>query len=309
VRPLLREHDHRFVKDFTNLSYPGYANMHSLTLDLGEWNSQAPLRLFLQGFIEYFTANSMYAAWQAGIDPVAPYVEAQMPDGSWKKVIEDMGFPAGLPRMITVNLTGKIPEGTQKIRLVTNLQIYWDQILVDNHAPAGKAHTTELPLLSSDMEFRGYPQQVDGKTAGDLTYIYENVSKTGPFARERGEYTRYGDVTDLLRKVDDHYVIFGSGEDMDLEFDPSRLPQLPAGWTRDYFFYANGFVKDMDFYEASAFTVSQMPFHGMSSYPYPTKEHYPDDLDSVRYRLDWNHRFDSGAEDSRHYGFHYEKRQ
>jgi tetratricopeptide (TPR) repeat protein len=309
VRPLLREHDHRFVKDFTNLSYPGYANMHTLTLDLGEWTPQAPLRLFLQGFIEYFTANSMYAAWQAGIDPVAPYVEAQLPDGSWKKIIDDMGFPAGLPRMITVDLTGKVPADVRKIRLVTNLQIYWDQIQIDNSAPAGKSRSTELPLLSSDLEFRGYPRQIDGKTTGDLTYVYENVSKTGPFARERGEYTRYGNVTDLLKNVDDHYVIFGSGEDMDLEFDPSRLPQLPAGWTRDYFFYANGFVKDMDFYEASAFTVAQMPFHGMSSYPYPTKEHYPDDLDSVRYRLEWNDRFDSGAEDGRHYGFRYEKRQ
>lgn len=96
---------------------------------------------------------------------------------------------------------------------------------------------------------------------------------------------------------------------MDLEFDSSGLPKLPAGWKRDYFFYANGFVKDMDFYEASAFTVAQLPFHGMSAYPYPAKEHYPDDAETVRYRLEWNDRFDSGVQDGRHYGFHYEKRQ
>jgi hypothetical protein len=65
----------------------------------------------------------------------------------------------------------------------------------------------------------------------------------------------------------------------------------------------------MDFYEAAPFTVADLPFHRMTSYPYPATEHYPDDVDSMRYRLEWNDRFDSGAPDSGHYGFRYEKRQ
>ena len=109
--------DHQYVRDFTNLSFAGFANMHSLTLDLGTWTPQNPLRLFLHGFIEYFSASSMYAAWQAGLQPVSPYVEAQMPDGSWKRVVDDMGFPAGLPRTITVDLTGKLPPGTRRFAL------------------------------------------------------------------------------------------------------------------------------------------------------------------------------------------------
>src|ERR1700722_6242207 len=129
VSGLLRARDHNYVRDFTNLSFAGFANQHVLTLDLGEWTPAHPLRLMLHGFIEYFSASSMYAAWQAGLSPMAPFVEAQMPDGSWKRIIDDMGFPAGLPRTIIVNLTGKLPPGAQRIRLVTNLQIYWDQIL------------------------------------------------------------------------------------------------------------------------------------------------------------------------------------
>ena len=74
----------------------------------------------------------MYAAWQAGLQPIPPYVEVQMPDGSWKRIIDDMGFPAGLPRTIVVDLTGKLPPGARRIRMTTNLQIYWDQVLVDN---------------------------------------------------------------------------------------------------------------------------------------------------------------------------------
>ncbi|HEX5235872.1 MAG TPA: FG-GAP-like repeat-containing protein [Silvibacterium sp.] len=310
VLPLLAKQDHKYVRDFTNLSYAGYANMHSLTLDVGAWTPEHPLRLLLHGYIEYFSASSMYAAWQAGLKPVAPYVEAQMPDGSWKQIIDDMGFPAGLPRTIVVDLTGKLPVGARKIRLTTNLQIYWDQALVDNGAgnDASQARQTEMPLARGRLAFRGYPQQIESATIegatgdsppGDLTYNYDRISATGPFQWQRGSYTRYGDVTPLLGAVDNHYVIFGSGEEIDAEFSGAKLPALPAGWKRDYFFYANGFVKDMDFYEASPFTVAQMPFHGESTYPYPAKEHYPDDGASLDYRLDWNDRFESGMRTQR----------
>ena len=296
VLPLLARRDHEYVRDFENLSYAGFATPHALTLDLGAWSATKPLRLFLHGFIEYFSASSMYAAWQAGLEPEPPSVEAQLPNGSWKRVIDDMGFPAGLPRTIVVDLTGKLPPGTRLIRIRTNLQIYWDQVLVDNGADAsGQARQVELPLASAHLAFRGYPKQIDGKTPGDLTYDYQSISATGPFQWQRGSYTRYGEVAPLLQTKDDHYVIFGSGEDIDAEFSDAALPPLPAHWKRDYFFYADGFVKDMDFYEALPFTVAQLPFHEMSTYPYPLQEHYPDDAATVEYRLDWNDRFESGS--------------
>ena len=129
-----------------------------------------------------------------------------------------------------------------------------------------RIRTTELPLASATLAFRGYPRQVEGAIPGDLTYYYDQASTTGPFSQFRGSYTRYGDVTSLLRNVDDRFVIFGTGEDIDAEFSAAPLPPLAAGWTRDYFFYANGFVKDMDFYEATPFTVADMPFHAMTAY-------------------------------------------
>ena len=153
------------------------------------------MRLFLHGFIEYFTATSMYAAWQAGIDPGRPLRRSPGPNGSWQRVLDDMGFPAGLPRTIVVDLTGKLPTGTRRIRIFSNLQIYWDQVLVDNGPDNRTIHQTELPLASASLAFRGYPRQVDGTTPGDLNYHYERVSQTGPFSRQRGSYTRYGDVT------------------------------------------------------------------------------------------------------------------
>jgi len=257
----------------------------------------------MTGYVNYFSATSLYAAWQAGIKPVSPYVEAQKPDGSWQRITGEAGFPAGLERTIVVDLTGKLPAGAHLIRLISNLEIYWDQVLVDQSDHAD-ARTTEVPLSNATLHFRGYPRQVEGASPGDLDYDYNRVSLTGPFQHQRGNYTRYGDVTQLLKGVDDRYVIFGSGEEIAAEFDASALSALPAGWKRDYFFYANGFVKDMDWWDASPFTVAQMPFHGMSKYPYPENESFPDDAGALSYQLNWNDRFDSG-EPVRSYRFDY----
>ncbi len=323
--PVKTETAPTYIRDFTNLPFAGFANLHALTLDLGTTSPNSPLRLLLHGFIEYFSASSMYAAWQSGLTPIPPYIEAQLPDGSWRRIVDDMGFPAGLPRTIIVDLTGKLPAGSTRIRISTNLQIYWDQVLLDTGTDTGTDNEagsqadnqagsrtgspaelpaqpsspalrqTEVPLVRANLARRGYPQQIDGRTPGDLTYNYQRLSPAGPFLPHRGAYTRYGDVTPLLHAIDDQFVIFGTGEDMDLEFSSASLPPLPPGWTRDFFFYANGFVKDMDFYEASPFLVGALPFHSMSSYPYPATEHYPDDPAHTAYQLQYNTRFESGA--------------
>lgn len=294
VLPLLRETDHHYVTGFKLLHFAGFAEPHALILDLGIWDPSRPLHLLLDGFTEYFTANSMYAAYQANISVAPPYLEAQEPDGTWKRVIDDMGFPAGLPRTITVDLTGKLKPGTRKIRIVTNLQIYWDKALIDNSAPDPRVETHEVPLAAAQLHFHGYPRVDESRFPGDLNYTYDDVSLTGPYARHVGAYTRYGDVLPLLKAVDDKFVIFGSGEEVMMDFDPSRLPPLPAGWKRDYLFYANGFVKDMDFYAADAFTVGPLPFHKMGIYPKPPSSEYTLDGSSLEYLLNYNTRYQSG---------------
>lgn len=293
VLDTLLRRDHRFASGFKVLPYDGFANLHALTLDLGKVDPKAPLRLLMTGYVNYFSATSLYAAWQTGRRPIAPYVEAQLPDGSWRRVTGEAGFPAGLERTIVIDLTGKLPAGTRRIRLMTNLQIYWDQMLIDNR-PQGEFRTTELPLDSATEQFRGYPREIDGASPGDLSYDYNVVSLTGPFQRERGDYTRFGNVTPLIESVDDRFAIFGGGEGIAAEFDTSRLPALPPHWKRDYFFYANGYEKDMDLWDSSPFTVAPLPFHAMTSYPYPASETYPASAATIAYRLNWNDRFVSG---------------
>jgi Flp pilus assembly protein TadD len=288
--PLLREADHKYATDFPLAPYAGFAAMHWIELDLGDWDAAKPLRLLLDGFTDYFSASSMYAAWQAGITPVPPCIEALDDSGKWVRVVDDMGFPAGLSRTMVADLTGKLPPGTRSIRIVTNLRIYWDRIRIDNSPEDVPYKLTEVPLAGADLHFRGYPRVVEGNLKNDLSYVYEEVSATGPYSRQIGNYTRYGDVTDLVRTTDDKYVIFGSGDEVAVDFDSTHLPDIPDGWTRDYFFYADGFAKDMDFYAAHGDTVAPLPFHTSAPYPYPDGIAYPEDPAHLKYMLDYNTR-------------------
>jgi tetratricopeptide (TPR) repeat protein len=340
---------HRYFGDFVLTQFQGFAKPHSLTLDLGEAYRGGPLWLLLHGEVEYFSANSMYAASQAGVEAISPYVDALGANGQWKRVIDDMGFPAGGPRTMTADLTGKLPVGTRKIRITTNLQVYWDSILIDRteqvappsrrpsggrlarragehleieefredagsvggtptRQPAGpRRHDyalTPVPLVRADLEFHGYPLKIEGKPAGNVQYLYEKTSATGPYTRPAGSYTRYGDVLPLLTETDDKLAVFGSGDEVRLDFDPSHLPALPKGWVRDYFFAANGYEKDMDFYAAEGNYVAPLPFLSMGEYPYAPKKSFPLDDAHMKYLLEYNTRSMSGNE-QRGYWFDY----
>jgi Tfp pilus assembly protein PilF len=290
VLPLISRRDRKYVTSFEELPFAGFAKLHWIELELGKWDAEKPLRLIIDGYTDYFTATSMYAADQAGIKVIPPYVEALDAGGKWTRVVEDMGFPAGLARTMVADLTGKLPAGTRRIRIVNNLKVYWDAIRIDQTPDAQEVRVAQVPLAKAGLDFVGYPRETRLNPASDTVYSYSHRSMSGPYAQAAGNYTRYGDVFDLLRDSDDRFVIFGSGEGLKLEFDPRQLPALPAGWVRDYFFYADGFEKDLDFYAAHAFTVEPLPRHSLLAYPYPEGRDYPADAEHLGYQLDYNTR-------------------
>jgi tetratricopeptide (TPR) repeat protein len=295
---------HRYFGDFGLTQFSGFAKLHSLELDLGEPYAGGPLRLLLHGEVEYYSANSMYAASQAGVESVSPYVEALDARGKWIRVMDDMGFPAGGPRTMTADLTGKLPPGTQRIRISTNLQIYWNSILIDRTSQDQDVRLTAVPLARADLGFHGFPLKIEGTPPGNVMYVYEKASATGPYTRPAGAYTRYGDVLPLLTSLDDRLVVFGSGDEVALDFDPSNLPALREGWSRDYFFVANGYEKDMDFYAYDFTRVDPLPFRDMRGYPYPAEQSFPLDDTHLNYLLEYNTRYMSGNE-PRGYAFDY----
>jgi hypothetical protein len=294
VLSLIAKADRKYVTNLEEMPFAGLAKLHWLELDLGSWDVSKPLRLIIDGYTDYFTATSMYAADQAGIKVIAPYVEALDAQGKWVRVVDDMGFPAGLERTMVADLTGKLPPDTHRIRIVNNLKIYWDAIRIDQTPDQANVRVAEVPLANAALDFLGYPREIRLTPASDTTYSYAQRSMSGPYARAAGNYTRYGDVRQLLQEPDDRFVVFSSGEGVKLDFDPRKLAALPAGWVRDYFFYANGFEKDLDFYAAHAFTVEPLPRHTLIPYPYPEGKEYPGDAEHLRYQLEYNTRQRSG---------------
>ena len=115
------------------------------------------------------------------------------------------------------------------------------------------------------------------------------VSQASPWKAFTGSFTRVGDVLALLTKADDHFVIAKTGDEVALEFD-ATTDAVPPGWTRTYLLRGDGYSKEMDVNSASPDTVEPLPFHGMSRYPYPATERYPDTPEHQAYREQFNTR-------------------
>ena len=84
------------------------------------------------------------------------------------------------------------------------------------------------------------------------------------------------------------------GDELTIEFDAGALTPPAAGLERSFLLYADGFGKDMDFHSAHSLTVGPLPFHAMSSYPYPIDEHYPQTSAHLDYLERYNTRWVKG---------------
>src|SRR5262249_20099953 len=85
--------------------------------------------LCLAGWTDYPYPESIWAATQAGVALLPPLLEQDDGHGNFRKVC-DVGFPAGLPRMMLREVTGQLAGPRGRLRLRTNLQVYWDQVFL-----------------------------------------------------------------------------------------------------------------------------------------------------------------------------------
>ncbi|HET9480235.1 MAG TPA: CRTAC1 family protein, partial [Candidatus Polarisedimenticolia bacterium] len=256
-------------------AFKGYAPEHEVTLDLGPLEPGAPVLLLLHGWIDYADSTSNLAASQAGLTLVPPSLEAyEASTGSWKRVVPRMGFPAGLPKTMTVDLTDALPPGSRLVRIRTSMRIYWDRIRVAT-AYGSAPSMTAMEAASADLRYRGFPALVTPDGRAPEVYDYSRDQEPIHWKSHVGHFTRYGDVRDLLAAVDDRYVITRPGDEIALEFPSEALPPLPPGWMRDYLLFADGFGKDMDMNSARPHTVAPLPYHAMPSYPHAGRDGYP----------------------------------
>jgi len=268
----------------------GTASMHTLELDFGNTAPAITATLLLNGWVDWADGSVFRAASQeAGGALVMPYLQMQDAAGNWKTVNPDMGLPSGKPKTIAVDL--KWLSSSRKIRIVTNLCIYWDEIFLSEAGSNSVIRSQTVALKTADLHFRGFSRSlIDAARLQPDTYDYSVVSADSFWNPTLGFYTRYGDVQDLVSGVDDRFAIMGSGDELKLGFSPDALAPPPAGWVRDYLLEVDGWAKDSDPNTAFSSTVEPLPFHGMSAYPYQVSEHYPSDEAHRRYQHEYNTR-------------------
>ncbi|MBA3242791.1 MAG: VCBS repeat-containing protein [Acidobacteria bacterium] len=294
--------DRQYPDDFKLARIRGYAEEHALVLDLeGDTqetdgvknprrgargrNARAGARgvradgervlLLMTGWTDYAFSSDNVAASQSGMALKPPALQVRDARGEWRTVIEDIGIPVGRPQTVAVDLTGKFLSASREVRVLTNMRIYWDQVLVDTSGGKFPFELRSLRPASADLSWRGFSAETTPDGREPYGYDYARVSATSPWKTMAGRYTREGDVRELLQTVDDIFVISRPGDELSLSFDATRLPPLPEGWTRTFLLYADGFSKEMDINSASPDQVAPLPFHGMKSYPYAAPESYP----------------------------------
>ena len=273
--------DRRYPDDFRLERIRGYAAEHALTISLPPSASDRRV-LLLTGWTDYAFSGDNVAAHQLGLRMIPPSLQIE-DGGEWRTVISETGFPVGRPQTVVVDLTGKVPAATRRVRIVTTMRIYWDRIDVGTMDTAAKVTSTRLSAMASQLRWRGFSAEHVPDGREPYVFDYDRVSPFSPWKQMIGRYTREGDVLDLLTRADDRFVIGRPGDEIALSFDASRLPPLPAGWTRTFLLHADGFSKEMDLNSASPDEVEPLPYHGMKQYPYAPVD-APASLNTEAYR-------------------------
>ncbi|HEX3152286.1 MAG TPA: FG-GAP-like repeat-containing protein [Gemmataceae bacterium] len=265
VTKIVLHRDRHAVDTFDLRSWLGYAEDHSLTLDFGDLLTGGQWYMVLAGWTEYPYPESIYAATRAGVDLVLPTLERfDAPSGKWQPIC-DLGFPAGLPRVMTRVLPANFAGG--RVRISTNMQVYWDQIYLAQAADAGAiGKVTALDVSRADLAARGFMQEIYPNGRPPIAYD-DAKTETVPVTKWKGRLTRLGDVTDLLRAADDRFVLCGPGDEITVRFDASKLPALPKDWQRSFVLRTRGYCKDASTTTATGGTVEPLPFHAMLNYP------------------------------------------
>ena len=270
----------------------GRAETHVLDLKFpAEASPKNRSILILNGWIDWADGSTFLGASQGGAGLVMPYLQVRDAGGTWRTVIEDMGVPSGGPKTIVVDLTGKFLSSGREIRIVTNVSLFWDEIFLSEDTASPSVRMTALEAFVSELRLRGFSRSiVDPNRERPEGFDYARWEPHAMWNPVPGLYTRYGDVSELTREADDRFVIMGSGDELRLSFAARGLPTLPPGWKRDFLLLADGWSKDADANTAFGDSVEPLPFHGMSQYPYPAAEQFPDDAEHRAWRGRFNTR-------------------
>lgn len=212
--------------------------------------------LLADGWVEYPYSQTVFAAWQAGADYAPPTLEARGADGAWQVVYPHFGYPAGMPREMSVRLEG-LPTGTDALRLRSTWEVYWDRItIVHAEAPPETVAYHLGPMTAARMAKTGFPRR-DNLAQRRPYYDYDDRAPFWDTRYPSGYYTALGPVLPLVSEQNDAFAVIGPGDELHSTF--TAPPPAPEDWRRVIVLEARGFAKDMDMYTDQGDTVGPLP--------------------------------------------------
>ena len=283
----LRAVDGKYLDTFGRGQYQGVTRDHYVEIDLGpNIPASGPLWLIATGWLHPSDSSLNIAMGQGHHETPRP-LSLEVPDGhgGWRTAKANLGFPAGRNKTCLIDLTGLFASGVpHKLRLHTDLEVYWDAIQWAAGAPNTDLRVTQLTPAMADLRYRGYSVIHQANPSSPEIPDYNHLAATTQIWRDlSGYYTRYGDVRELLAKPDDRYVIMNAGDELALRFAAPAPP--PPGFVRDYVIAGDGWIKDGDYNSTYSATVLPYPYHARQVYDTPPGKieqewvyrHHPDD--------------------------------
>jgi len=292
VTDLVARRDGRYLATFAREGYQGIANDHYVELELDrDIPADGRMWLVANGWVYPTDSSINVAIGQSGrIQPHGISLEVEDPHGRWIVASPDLGFPAGKNKTVLIDLGAVRRAGVshaRRVRLRTNLEIYWDWLAVAEDRSDISTKTVRIAPQRADLRFRGYSKTDFSRREVPELPRYDEIANTAVRWRDLvGYYTRFGDVSELVRSVDDRYVIMNAGDELRLSF--AALPPPLAGWVRDFVLIGDGWEKDGDFNTTFSKTVLPLPSHDRPDYgASPRPVDLEDDPVYRRHPEDW----------------------
>lgn len=282
VTDLVAKQDGRYLSTFARGDYQGIATDHWVEVDLANRRSRW---LVANGWIYPTDSSINVAIGQQNLQAHGLSLEAQDAQGRWRVISPDLGFPAGKNKTVLVDLAPAGPS--RRIRLRTNLEIYWDSLALADEVSGARVSPVKVMPSTAELRYRGFSKTDYARHDVPETPRYDQIANVGQRWRDlTGYYTRFGDVRELLSKVDDRYVIMNAGDEIRLTFSEPVSPK-PEGRRRDYVLAGDGWVKDGDYNTTASKTVGPLPRHGHPEYSASTSDEIEDDPVFKAHPQDW----------------------
>jgi len=269
----------------------GLAEPHGWILDFGPLDPSKPLVLVMNGWLRFGGGMANIAASH---DPALPFpfpaLDAEVAPGLWTPVPVTVGAPAGKTKTILVDLEGRLAFGARRLRLTQAFEIHWDRIALLEKRTNALTRIAYVAPTQAELDFRGFSHLQNLPPDWPLTPDYDTVRVNSPWTLIPGGWcTRYGDVSELVATRDEALALINSGDELSLAFAASSLPPKPAGSSRGFFLYVDGWDKDSDFHVAAGTQIEPLPFHGLSDqrYAQEPRPKFPSDSLHRTYNNRW----------------------